>query len=356
MREWLARLSDWLRRERLDRELLEELHFHREQLEREARGAGAPPEAAGDLARRRLGNQTMIREEARDRWSWPWLDHFQQDVRYALRGLRRSPGFAATVIITLGLGIGANAAMFGVIDRLMFRPLSYLKDPDRVHRVYLQYMNRDRLLTQGGGYEYTTYLDLEKYSTAFEQFAAFANLTMAVGSGEAARERRIGTVSAEFFDFFDARPARGRFFGPAEDRTPQGTPVVVLSYPFWQAEFGGRNVVGQTLHIANIPCTIIGVAPEGFTGVPDRIPPAAFIPITTYAGYMGGPSDRNTYFTRYNWGWVSTLVRRKPGISVVAASAPGRWTARNSSFVDMPGSGPPTPQPRKCRVSAAPAC
>jgi hypothetical protein len=80
-------------------------------------------------------------------------------------------------------------------------------------------------------------------------------------------------------------------------------------------------VVGQTLHIANIPCTIIGVAPEGFTGVPDRIPPAAFIPITTYAGYMGGPSDRNTYFTRYNWGWVSTLVRRKPGISVAAASA-----------------------------------
>lgn len=321
MREWLARLRDWLRRDRLDGELVEELRFHREQLERDARGEGLPADEARYLAARRLGNVTRAREEARDRWAWPWLDRFQQDVRYALRGLRRSPGFAATVIITLGLGIGANAAMFGVIDRLMFRPVSYLKDPDRVHRVYIQSMNRDRLLTQGGGYEYTTYLDLKKYSTAFEQFAAFANLTAAVGSGEAVQERRIGTVSAEFFDFFDARPAQGRFFGPAEDRTPQGAPVVVLSYPFWQAEFGGRDVVGQTLHIANIPCTIIGVAPKGFIGVPDRIPPAAFIPITTYAGYMGGPSDRNTYFTQYHWGWVSTLVRRKPGISVTAASA-----------------------------------
>ena len=113
-------------------------------------------------ARGRLGNVTRAREEARDRWAWPWLDRFQQDVRYALRGPPAFPRvFAVTVIITLGLGIGANAAMFGVIDRLMFRPVPYLKDPDRVHRVYIQSMNRDRLLTQGGGYEYTTYLDLK---------------------------------------------------------------------------------------------------------------------------------------------------------------------------------------------------
>ena len=85
---------------------------------------------------------TRVREESRDRWSVPWLDHLQQDVRYALRGLRRSPGFALSAIVTLGLGIGANAAMFGVIDRLMLRPHAYLRDAGRVHRVYLQYKER----------------------------------------------------------------------------------------------------------------------------------------------------------------------------------------------------------------------
>src|SRR6185436_19441670 len=138
MREWLSRLRDWFRRDRLGHELGEELRFHAEKLERDAATAGASAEQAGRVTRRRLGNTTRVMEEARDRWSVPWLDHLQQDVRYALRGLRRSPGFTTTVVLTLGLGIGANAAMFGVIDRLMFRPFPYLRDPAQVNRVYLQ--------------------------------------------------------------------------------------------------------------------------------------------------------------------------------------------------------------------------
>jgi len=126
MREWLTRLFDWLRRPKLDAELNEELRFHREQLERDG------------LSPRQLGNLTVVRQDARERWSIPWLEHFVQDVRYALRGLRRAPGFTAVVVLTLGLGIGANAAMFGAIDRLMFRPFPYLSDPARVHRVYLR--------------------------------------------------------------------------------------------------------------------------------------------------------------------------------------------------------------------------
>ena len=144
MREWLARIVDWFRRDRLDAELREELAFHRTQLERDARATGDDALEAHWVARRRLGNVTRVREESRDRWSVPWLDHLQQDVRYAIRGLRRSPGFALSAIITLGLGIGANAAMFGVIDRLMLRPHAYLRDAGRVHRVYLQYEQRDR--------------------------------------------------------------------------------------------------------------------------------------------------------------------------------------------------------------------
>ena len=260
MREWLVRLRDWLRRDKLDAELGEELRFHRERLERDARADATDPEQARYAARRRLGSELRAREESRDRWSWPWLDHFLKDVRYAVRGLRRSPGFTATVVLTLGLGIGANAAMFGVIDRLMFRPFPYLRDPSRVHRVYLQTTYRDRTRIQPGGYEYTVYLDLKKWSSAFSQFAAFTAEQMAVGVGTAARERRVAPVSASFFDFFDARPALGRFFVAAEDTTPRGASVAVLSYRFWKSEFGGRNVLGESLQVHNIPCTIIGVA------------------------------------------------------------------------------------------------
>src|SRR5882672_4578716 len=103
MREWLERIRDWLRRDTLEGDLTEELRFHRDLLERDARADGTSATEVPYAARRRLGNVTRVREEARERWSIPWLEHVQQDMRYALRGLRRSPGFTATVILTLGL-------------------------------------------------------------------------------------------------------------------------------------------------------------------------------------------------------------------------------------------------------------
>ena len=319
MREWLARLRDWLRRDRLDRELTEELRFHRAQLERDARDQGVSGAEARFMASRRLGNETRVHEDARDRWSWPWLDRLQQDLRYAVRGLRRSPGFSATVIVTLGLGIGANAVMFGVIDRLMFRPFPHLRDPSTVHRVYLQINDRGRTrnLTT---YEYTRFLDLKRWTTSFSQYAGISQGNMAVGTGDAARERQVARVSATFFDFFDAPPVLGRYFGVSEDSTPSGAPVVVLSHAFWETEFGGENVIGRTLQVGNVSSTIIGVAPRGFTGV-DGQPAALFMPITTYAYAAGGPEDRGDYYTQYHWGWMRVMVRRKPGVSLRTASA-----------------------------------
>src|SRR3970040_530441 len=99
MREWLTRLRDWLRRDRLDRELNEELRFHRQRLAGDAGAAGGGPEDTPSSGRRRLGNVPRVQEAARDRWSWPWAEHLVSDARYAVRSLRRSPGFAATVIL-----------------------------------------------------------------------------------------------------------------------------------------------------------------------------------------------------------------------------------------------------------------
>jgi putative ABC transport system permease protein len=318
MREWLARLRDWLRRDRLDRELTEELRFHRERLEQDARSAGVGAEEASHLARRRLGNLPGIQEAARDRWSWPWLDHLLQDLRYAALGLRRSPAFAATVILTFGLGIGANAAMFGVIDRLMVRPLPHLRDPGQVHRVYLVRTDRDRVVTTHWT-EYTRYLDLTRHTPSFSAHAAVAPLVLAVGGGDATRERPVAAVSAGFFDFFRLKPALGRFFGPAEDLTPVGAGVAVLSYGFWKTEFGGRNVLGESLQVRNFTCVIIGVAPEGFVGLAEAAAPAVFIPITTYAGHDAG-NLQGGYYTNYNNGWVQVIARARPGVGREEAS------------------------------------
>jgi putative ABC transport system permease protein len=251
--------------------------------------------------------------------SWSWLDHFVKDLRYALRGLRRAPGFSLTVILTLGLGIGANAAMFGVIDRLMFRPFPYLRDPGSVHRVYLVSTYRERTAFNSST-EYARYLDLKRWSTGFSQFSGFTQRSLAIGLGDAARERPVALVNASFFDFFDMQPALGRFFVAAEDTTPKGAAVAVLGYGYWRTELGGKNVLGQTIHVRNIPSIIVGVAPEGFVGVSDAEPPAVYIPITTYAGSEPNQRQATTYFTRYNWGWMSVMARRKPGVTVDEAS------------------------------------
>lgn len=313
MREWIARLIDRFRRDRLESELDEELRFHQQQLERDL------PHTTSFGAQRRLGNLTGVRENARDRWSFPWLDQLQQDVTYALRGVRRNPGFSLAIVATLGLGIGANAAMFGVLDRLMFRPYANLKDPGTAHLVYLQYEYRDQQVTETST-EYTTYLDLRRWATAFSDFSAFAQRTEAVGSGEASREQSVAAVSASFFTFFDAPPALGRYFVAAEDSVPRGADVAVLSYAFWQSEYGGRDVRGELLQIGNVRCAIIGVTPPGFNGVFDDNPPVAYYPITTYAGNRPG-RDGVEYYLKYNWGWTNAMVRRKAGVSLAAATA-----------------------------------
>ncbi|MEO8619819.1 MAG: ADOP family duplicated permease [bacterium] len=319
MREWIERVRDWRRRDTLDDELAEELQFHRERLERDARVQGASADQVPSVARRKLGNITRMREEARERWSIPWLDHLQQDVRYALRGLRRSPGFTATVVLTLGLGIGANAAMFGVIDRLMFRPFPYLRDPGQVNRVYLQTTSRGKTLTSSV-IPHTRYLDLKRFTSSFSQYAALSEWLLAVGSGDASRERQVVGVNASFFAFFDAQPVQGRFFTAGEDSIPRGENVSVISYDFWKSEYGGRNVVGQSLLVGPLLTTIIGVAPKGFVGVSEGQAPAVFLPVTTIA-YGVNQGDAQTAFTTYNWDWTSVMVRRKPGVSVATASA-----------------------------------
>lgn len=146
-REIWRRLTAWMQRNDLSRELADELQAHIELLARDFERQGMTRTEALAAARRQVGNVGALREASRDYWGFPSIDSVLQDLRYAIRGLVRSPGFTATVVITFGLGIGANAAMFAVIDRLMFRPFPYMRDPGSAHGVYLQLTSRARRLS-----------------------------------------------------------------------------------------------------------------------------------------------------------------------------------------------------------------
>src|SRR6266516_3765174 len=211
----LRRIAYWLRLPSQHADLMNELAFHREMLERDLIRRGLSPDAASAEARRAMGNDTFMREEARAVWLWPSLEAMWQDSTYALRDLRRSPTFTVGVILTLALGIGANAAMFSLVDRLLFRPPALMVDPASVHRVYLYKMREGKESETGG--QYARYADLARWSTAFLQTAAFNLRTLAVGVGDETRLRNVAIVSAGFFGFFDAPPILGRYFSASED-------------------------------------------------------------------------------------------------------------------------------------------
>src|SRR5476649_1521191 len=251
----------------------------------------------------------------------PWWESLVQDLRYAMRGLRAKPGFTLAVVLTLGLGIGANAAMFSIVDRLLFRPPPMLRDASLTHRVYLgtTYRGKENL---GNGIQIARYLDLARFTTSFSRFAQIARRDIAVGTGSDSREMGIGVVTASFFDFFDAPPVIGRTFATAEDSTPEGKPVAVISYSYWKTQFGGRrDALGATMRIGPLVYTIIGVEPAGMAGLwPDQ-PVVAYIPVSSYATTMNFQSKTETWWTTYHWTWSQTIAMRKPGISVERANA-----------------------------------
>ena len=321
MRESLSRLIDWFRRDRLQQELEEELRFHHQNLERDALAEGATPSEAARVARQELGSPARIAEQARDRWSIPSLEVIQQDTRYAVRGLLRSPAFTLTVIVTLALGVGANGAMFAIVDRLLFRPVSLMRDEASVSRVYQQWIE-DGKEQNASTMAYQRYVDVRDQTTSFSEVASYSTYDVGVGLAGAARDRSVAAVSPSFFRFFDARPVLGRFIHESDDTPPFGAPVVVLTHHFWQSEFGGRDVIGQVLQVGDVRAQIVGVAPEGLGGVEELDPPAVFIPAATLGLARGLPRATVISFYKYHpWNSVVTLVRRKPGVSIEAAEA-----------------------------------
>jgi predicted permease len=247
----------------------------------------------------------------------------KQDLTYALRGLKNKPGFTVAVVLTLALGIGANAAIFSIVDQLLFRAPPMLSEPARTHRIYLATSYRGKEFA-GGSLPYARIQNLTKETNSFTRTAAMFDRKIAIGDDLDSREMQVSAVSASFFGFFTAPPAAGRYFTSSEDVAPIGTAVAVLSYGLWQTQYGGRaDAIGQPIQIGATRYTIIGVTPAGFVGLSPSQPPAAFIPISAY-GHELGEGLRllgESWDVTYHWQWARMIAERKPDVSLEQATA-----------------------------------
>ena len=258
IREAIARLKGGLGLGRRDKDLAEELAFHREMLEARHRAQGLDAVSARRAAQLALGGDAQIAEAWRDQRGLPLLDALRQDVRYGWRTLRRTPGFTAAALVTLTIGIGANTAIFAVVDAVLLRSLPYA-DPDRL-------VTLDDVGPDGAGADVSvaTFMDWRQRSRSFEHLAMMRLwMPTLVIAGDAERLPAVRT-SWNYFDTVGARPALGRGFTPADDRE-DGWRVALLSDRLWRRRFGADpSVVGRTVALNDQPFRIVGVMPASF--------------------------------------------------------------------------------------------
>jgi predicted permease len=249
------------------------------------------------------------------------LDALLQDIRYALRGFARSPGFTLTVVITLALGIGANATMFGVLDALLLRPPRYVQDPDDVVRVYIRSTSRWSGTFTTTTTSVPTYEALRAGVPGFASTAAFFDRGLSLGRGAEARAVKVAAVSHTYFPMLGVRPAFGRFFGADEDR-PGAQGTAVLGHGFWHARFSGDSaVLGRALPIGRGTYTVTGVAPEGFIGANQR-EPDIWLPLSaSVTDVFFSAEAAATALTSHGSFWIGVVARLTPGADRAATAA-----------------------------------
>ena len=299
---WFHRLVGSLRKDRLEDQLDDELQFHIEMRTQEFIAEGMEPEDARHRARRLFGNQLLLKETTRDVDTIGWIGFILQDSRYALRMLRRNPSFSVAAIFTMALGIGANTAIFSVVNVALVRPLPY-PEPERLISLSDTVQGMKNWPST-----YLNYLDWKRQNRVFENLAAYQGDSFNVDHGDGVEHVRAWNVSAEFFRTLGVRPFLGRDFLPEDDR-PGATPVVELSYGMWQRWFAGDSgVIGRTLSVSGRSFVIAGILPKSF-----RFYEAAglYTPLGLSANEMQGRSSHN----------VRVIGRLKPGVSLSQARA-----------------------------------
>ncbi len=256
----MSLLRNLFARRDVERELDEELNAYVDLLAAEKLKAGMTPDAARRAARLEAGGVEQIKEEVRDARSGALLETTIQDLRYGVRLLKRSPAFAFLAILTIGLGIGANSAIFSVINGVVRKPLGY-PNSDRLMFITSQFPTLNYSKFWVSPPEYLEYTERTK---AFSGVGAYTTGAMNVSDGTQPERVNAAFVSANMFDVLGVRPLRGRAFTREED-LPNADPVVVISHELWQRSFGGAaDVIGRRAEIQGRPRTIVGIMPPGF--------------------------------------------------------------------------------------------
>jgi predicted permease len=257
------RWTRFFRRRQLDKECEQELEAHLQIETDENIARGMTPQEAHYAAQRKFGNTTLIREEIYYMNSLGWLDSLWQDLRFALRMLRKNPGFTIVAILTLALGIGGNTAMFSVVYGVLLRPLPY-PAPERIVQIARTYRGQEDF----SDFTANAFDFWQEHRDPFQFIAASTGVGFnLVGAGEPERINAL-RVSANYFDVYGVGPFMGRRFAGDEDRVG-GPQVAVLSYGLWKAHFNGdAGAVGRSVALDGVPYTVIGVMPAGFASIP----------------------------------------------------------------------------------------
>ena len=324
---WFSRLRNQFRENAVSKEISKEMQFHLSEKVDDLIGAGMPPAAARREARRRFGSLAYQTERTRERDLIGWFDTATADIRYALRSLRSAPAFAAVAILSLGLGIGANTAIFSLINAVMLKslPVSHPEELVAIHR--------------GEGSVLTNPLweAIRDRQDTFSGVLAFGSTDFNLTAGGEARRIDANWVSGDYFATLGVRPIAGRLIAKADDY--RGCPgTVVLSDAFWQSRYSGDPaVVGKSITLDGRAFEIIGVADPRFFGVSVGEHPQAFVPICSEAIIRGANSQLDH---RSSW-YLQLIGRPKPGLTreqinarfatiapgILEATIPSNWPA-----------------------------
>jgi predicted permease len=302
------RIGNLFRRTQVDREIDDELKAHIALRTDDNLAAGLSPAEARREALVRFGNPAVTREHVNAADTALRLESLVRNLRYAIRQLRHSPGFASTAILTLALGIGANVVVFGVLNSILLRPLN-VANPDRLLQVVHPQQGYDNQ-------SYPDYLDFKTRNSTFSEMAAYRLGFAGLSAGGAAQKYMVYEVSGNYFDMLGVQPALGRFFHQSDEHGPNSAPYVVLSDHLWRTRFNADpRIIGTTVDLNKHAFTVIGVAAKSFNGTELFLWPEFWIPIVNEEQIEG----YNFLVKRFNHG-LFVIGSLKPGVTAVQAT------------------------------------
>ena len=288
--------------QRVHDEIDEEMQFHIDMRARELTRAGLPADEAARQARRSFGSTTRFKEVSYDVRGGGWVEALWRDVAYAARSLRKQPLFSSIIVVVIGIGVGANAAVLGVADHVLWRKLP-VRAPEQLVRLTIS----DQLPAFSYGM-----LRSMRTVAGFTGVLARWRQSSTFTVGQTSDRRVLELVSGNYFELLGIVPGTGRLLSPRDDEMLMGQPVVVLSDRYWRRQFNADpSVVGHTIRIDDYPLTVVGIAPPGFTGVEVGVSTDAWVPLAMHPVLFSAHRS----LVDDNWMWLDVLARVTPGVS-----------------------------------------